>query len=345
MPQQTNRPDPVRIGVIGTGSMGAQHARNLAAGILGARLVALADPDEARVRQLGEELGVLHVYTDWRELLARDDVDAVVIAAPSPTRAEMVPAAAEAGKAIFCEKPAAVDAATARRIAGLLAETGVLYQMGFMRRFDPSYAHAHRRIREGAIGEPLLVRVSSREDAPAPTQVVRRATGMFVESSIHDFDLAEWLMNDRVVRVYAQGGYVYPEFNAPGDVDFVTASLTFSRGGLGLHDNARYSRYGYHIQTEVLGTEGALQIGYVHRDACVLLKRGQQAGDYVMDWLDRFRDAYRIEMQHFVDCVRFGRKPAIGIDAGIRALEIAEACLRSLKTGLPVEVAGGPGEM
>src|SRR5690606_32246632 len=178
MPQQTNRPDPVRIGVIGTGNMGAQHARNLAAGILGARLVALADPDEARVRQLGEELGVLHVYTDWRELLARDDVDAVVIAAPSPTRAEMVPAAAEAGKAIFCEKPAAVDAATARRIAGLLAETGVLYQMGFMRRFDPSYAHAHRRIREGAIGEPLLVRVSSREDAPAPTQVVRRATGM-----------------------------------------------------------------------------------------------------------------------------------------------------------------------
>lgn len=337
----SKRFDVVRIGVIGTGNMGAQHARNLAAGVMGARLVALADPDEGRVRQLGEELGVPHVYTDWRELIARDDVDAVVIAAPSPTRAEMVPAAAEAGKAIFCEKPAAVDAATARRIARLVAEKNVLYQMGFMRRFDPSYARAKQRINEGAIGEPVLVRVSSREEAPRPAQFVHRPTRMFVESSIHDFDLARWLMNDEVVRVYAQGRHVYPQFNAPDDVDVVTATLTFSRGGMGLHDNHRYSGYGYHIQTEVLGTEGVLQIGYAHHDACVLLKRGQQPGDYVVDWLDRFRDAYRIELQHFVDCVRTGTPPAIGLEDGIRALEIAEAALESMKTGLPVDVKRG----
>src|SRR5690606_24239489 len=124
------------------------------------------------------------VYTDYRAVLERDDVEAVVIAAPSPTRAEMVPAAARAGKAVFCEKPAAVDAAAARRIASVLAETGVPYQMGFMRRFDPSYAHAKRRIAQGVIGEPMLVRVSSREKSPRPDRFVHRATGMFVESSI-----------------------------------------------------------------------------------------------------------------------------------------------------------------
>lgn len=330
------------MAVIGTGNMGAQHARNLAAGILGARLVALADPDEDRVRQLGRELGVPHVHTDYRAVLERDDVEAVVIAAPSPTRAEMVPAAARAGKAVFCEKPAAVDAAAARRIASVLAETGVPYQMGFMRRFDPSYAHAKRRIAQGVIGEPMLVRVSSREKSPRPDRFVHRATGMFVESSIHDFDLAQWLMDDRVVRVYAQGAFVYPQFNAPDDVDMVTVSLTFSRGGLGLHDNMRYSGYGYHIQTEVIGTEGVLQIGAVHRDACVLLKQGHQASEYVVDWLERFRDAYILEMQHFVDCLRQGTTPAIGIDAGIRALEVAEACIESFKTGLPVDVPHVP---
>ncbi len=318
--------------------MGAEHARNLSGGVRGARLVALADPDEARVRALGDELGVSGVHTDWRELVERDDVDAVVIAAPSPTREEMVPAAAEAGKAIFCEKPAAVDAKTARRVARVVAEKGVPYQMGFMRRFDPSYAHAKKRIVEGAIGEPVLVRLSSRDDTPAPAQFVHRATGMFVESSIHDFDLARWLMGDEVVRVYAQGGvFVYPQFSAPDDVDVVSAMLTFSRGGMAVHDNARYSGYGYHIQTEVLGTEGVLQIGYVNRDACVLLKRDRQASDYVIDWIDRFRDAYRLEMQHFIDCVRHGTEPAVGLADGLRALEIAEAALASMKTGLPVD--------
>lgn len=341
-----SEPKQVGIGVIGTGIMGARHARNVATGIAGARLVAVADPNEAVVRQIGKQLGA-HVYTNYKELLRRDDVDAVVIAAPSHTREEMVRDAVDAGKAIFSEKPAAPDAASARRLRAVLADKGVLYQMGFMRRFDPAYARVKQRIEEGAIGEPVLIRLSSRDATPAPTQFVHRAVGMFVDSSVHDFDLARWLMGDEVVQVYALGGnFVHPEFTAADDVDVAVATLHFARGGIGLHDNARHSGYGYHIRTEVLGTKGALQVGYVNADSVVLLKQGHQAQQYVVDFLERFEDAYRLEMEHFVECVRHRAEPAVSMEAGVRALEIAEAALVSLKTGQPVAVpepGGRPG--
>ena len=235
----SDKREQLRVGVVGIGRMGAQHARNLSGTVAGAKLVAIADPDEAAGKRLGEQLGLDAVYTDYKDLIGRDDIDAVVIAAPADKREEMVSACVEAGKHIFCEKPVAQDLDSARRIRRVVEKGSVLYQLGFMRRFDPAYVHAFRRIRDGVIGKPIFIRLTSRDASGPPVQFLRDSGGLFVDSSVHDFDLARWLMDDEVVSVYALGGnFVYPEYADVGDVDVGTATLSFAGGGIGLHDNS-----------------------------------------------------------------------------------------------------------
>lgn len=334
-----DRREPIGVGVIGVGRMGAQHAENLAGTVVGARLVAIADPMEATVWRVGETLGIADVYTDYKELLARDDVQAVIIAAPADTREEMIEACVAAGKHMLCEKPAAHDLPAARRVRKMLDDANVTFQLGFMRRFDPSYAHAYRLIRDGVIGKPVFIRLISRDASGPPMEFVGGSGGLFVDSSVHDFDLARWLMDDEVERVYALGGtFIYPDYAKHGDIDVGAVSLSFANGAIGLHDNARHSGYGYDIRTEVLGTEGALQIGYLNSNSVVMLKKGHGNYEYVPDFLARFADAYRLELQHFIDCLRNGDRPAVGVEDGERALEIAAAARVSLETGLPVSV-------
>ncbi|MFS8572216.1 MAG: inositol 2-dehydrogenase [Clostridia bacterium] len=329
----------VQVGVIGVGRMGARHARNLAGSISGARLVALADPDRVARERLREELGVQYSFDDWRELVHLNEVDAVVIATPVEIREEIVRECVAAGKHIFSEKPAAKDLATTRRIRELLAGGKVKYQLGFMRRFDPGYAYAYEQIRSGRIGVPVLIRLTSRDASGPPLSYVRTSGGLFVDSSVHDFDLARWLMDDEVATVYAAGGlFVYHQYAEAGDIDTGVVTLQFQRGGLGVHDNARHSGFGYDIRTEVLGTNGCIQIGYFQRHPVVVLQNGHGSHDCVADFLERFRDAYLAEMQHFVDCLRTGREPSVGVEDGEKSLEIALAARESLRTGKPVAV-------
>ncbi|MBO8141468.1 MAG: inositol 2-dehydrogenase [Firmicutes bacterium] len=326
----------VHVGVIGVGRMGARHARNLAGLIPGARLVGLADPDREAREQLQKELDVPLGFDDFRELVHRDDVDAVVIASPTEIREEVVRECVAAKKPMFSEKPVAADLEATRRIAALVAQSGVTYQLGFMRRFDPGYAHAWEQIRAGAIGRPTLIRLTSRDAAGPPLEFVRASGGLFVDSSVHDFDLARWLMGDEVETVYALGGcFVYPEYGAAGDIDAGVVALRFCRGGLGLHDNSRHTGYGYDIRTEVLGTEGSIQVGYLQSRPVVLLRDGRGSHDCVKDFLERFRDAYVAEMLHFIDCLRHGKQPSVGVEDGQRAMEISLAAVASLQSGQP----------
>lgn len=337
--QQDGTLQDVRVAVIGVGRMGARHARNLAHHVVGARLVGMADPDVAHAQPIARELGLDNAVADYKELVHRDDVDAVVIAAPAEDREEMLQQCVVARKAVFCEKPVAVDLAAARRVWRQVADSGILCQLGFMRRFDAGYERAFEHIRAGAIGKPVLVRLTSRDATGPSVDFVRTSGGLFVDSSVHDFDLARWLMGDEIVRVFAQGGcFIYPEYKSAADIDVGTVSFSFRNGGLGLHDNSRHTGYGYDIRTEVLGTEGAIQIGYLQRNHVVLLKNGHSNYDYVPDFLERFADAYLTEMQHFVDCVRIGAQPRVTVEDGVRSLEIAEAASASLRSGQPQAV-------
>lgn len=331
--------EQLHVGVIGVGRMGACHARNLAGRIPGARVVGLADPDREARERLRAELGVPFGFDDYRELVQRDDVDAIVIATPVEIREDIVAACVAAGKHMFSEKPVAVDLAQTRRIRRMLEGTGVKYQLGFMRRFDPGYAYAYEQVKAGRIGEPVLIRLTSRDASGPPLEYVRTSGGLFVDSSVHDFDLARWLMGDEVARVYALGGrFVYHDYAEAGDIDTGVVTLQFRRGGLGMHENSRHSGFGYDIRTEILGTDGVIQVGYLQSRPVVVLQNGHGSHDTVSDFLERFRDAYLAEMQHFVACLRRGEEPAVGVEDGERSLEIALAALASLRTGEPKPV-------
>jgi len=331
--------EQLHVGVIGVGRMGGCHARNLAGRIPGARLVGLADPNRAARERLQAELGVADGYDDYRELVHRDDVDAIVIATPVEVREDIVRECVAAGKHIFSEKPVASDMAQTQRIRELLRGAKVKYQLGFMRRFDPGYAHAYEQIRAGRIGEPVLIRLTSRDASGPPVSYVHTSGGLFVDSSVHDFDLARWLMGDEVTSVYALGGrFVYHEYAEAGDIDTGIVTLQFRRGSIGMHENSRHSGFGYDIRTEILGTNGCIQVGYLQSRPVVVLQNGQVSHDTVVDFLERFRDAYLAEMVHFVDCLHRGVDPSVGVEDGVKSLEIALAAAASLRSGKPEPV-------
>lgn len=328
----------LQVGVIGVGRMGSQHAQNLAGAVRGAKVVALADVDVAKARRLAEELGVTRVYRDYRELLADGVVEAVVITGPTDQREAMLTDALTAKKPIFCEKPVALDLDAVRRIKTLANQTGSLVQIGFMRRFDPGYAAARQKIAEGAIGRPIAIRATSYDPYLAPYEYVVASGGLFADMSIHDFDLVRFLMADEVTGVYALGGvFKYERLTEFEDVDNALVTLRFARGAFGSVHGSRNAVYGYDIRTEILGTEGALHVGYLRHTPLLLLQQGVRH-DVVPSFLERFRDAYLLELQAFVDAVIKGEAPPVGIEDGERALAIAVAARASLNSGRPEPV-------
>jgi len=330
----------LRVGVVGVGRMGSVHARHLAGSVSGAKLVALADVDRSRLDALANELGVKG-FTDYREMFRSPEVDAVVIAGPTDQREEMLGAAVEAGKPVFCEKPLAQSMDAVRRLRALVERSGAFVQIGFMRRFDPGYAAARRHIEAGAIGEVIGVHSMTRDPKLPPYDYIATSGGIYADLAIHDFDIVRFLMADEVASVYAVGGvYKYERLAEYGDVDNTFCTLTFTRGGIGTVHGSRNAVSGYDVRAEVYGTEGSIRIGY-DRETPVLLFGGRGGSfDCVPFFFERFHDAYRLELEAFVTAVKRGDPPPVGVEDGERALAIAEAALESLRSGRPVRVAG-----
>lgn len=330
----------LRVGVIGIGRMGAVHARNLVGSVAGAKLAAVADVDRGRVEAFAGELGVKG-YVDYREMIAASEVDAIVIAGPTDQREAMFEAAIASGKPTFTEKPLAQTMDAVRRIKAAAKKANAFIQIGFMRRFDPGYAAARRQIEEGAIGQVVGVYSMTRDPALPPYEYVASSGGIFADLAIHDFDIVRFLTGDEVTTVYSVGGiYKYDRLVEYQDVDNAFCTLTFADGAMGMIHGSRNAVYGYDVRAEVYGTEGSLRIGYDRETPVLLLDRRGVSHDYVPFFMERFRDAYRLEMEAFVDAVRRGAPPPVGIEDGEKALAIAEAARRSLTTGVPVAVEG-----
>lgn len=314
---------PLGIGVIGTGAMGARHAENAARGVPGARLVAVYDAAGPAAAKVAAALDCA-AAPSLDALLARDDIGAVVIVSPPRVHAEHAIAAAQAGKHILLEKPMALSLADADAIDAAAAAARVILQIGFMRRYDPAYAAAARQIRSGAIGEPRLFRGIDRDqDAPVgPPGSVPRAA-ILTDSAIHDFDVARWCLGDEVRTVRATIATVGPA-EAPCP-NLALVDLRFARGAVANIETLHGARYGYDIRAEIVGTEGTLCIGAQQRTAVQLLTARGAHHDLTIHWLDRFADAYRLELADFVRAVREGRPAAVSGDDGRRALAIALA--------------------
>jgi inositol 2-dehydrogenase len=331
----------LKVGLIGLGRLGKIYARDLATRIPETRLVAVADTDDKALGEVSAAYEVHGAHRDPEHLLADENVEAVVIASPTHTHAALTVAAAGTGKAIFCEKPPSLSLSEAERMKAAVSKPDVFFQMGFMRRFDPGYAAARRKIEEGIIGTPVVFKSSSRDPHRTSLEYAdpRSSGGMILDMGIHDFDLARWFMGD-VRRVSAVGGVLaYPELKTVGDIDNAIVTLTFADERLGVVDLSRNGVYGYDIATELLGTAGTLRIGYLRETPVFVMTKNSIAHDTVPYFMQRFAEAYTAQLQDFARNVIEGRPPSITIDDGIAAIKVALAADRARRSGVPVSVA------
>ena len=332
----------VGVGLIGAGRIGASHAGLLATRVPGARLVAVADPRPGAAEALAAPLGA-RAAAGVDDLLADPDVEAVVITASTEAHADLVVAAAAAGKGVFCEKPAGMDLADVERGIAATDAAGVVFQVGFNRRFDRSFAAARAQVEAGAIGVPQLLRSVTRDPGLAdPTRVPPWA--VFRLTLIHDFDTLLWMNpGARPVSVYAVAdALVAPGFRDAGLLDTAVVTIRFDNGAIATAEASFSAAYGYDVRGEVFGSAGMLTIGTTASTSVVRHDAAGLHAATVRSDVELFGDAYTAELAEFAAAVRGGRAPAVGGRDAHRALAVAMACIESVRTGGPVAPAESP---
>lgn len=330
----------INVGVIGAGRIGRIHARNLKFQIPGAKLLAVADVVAESAQKVAGELGIPICEIDYRRLFANDDIQAVVICSSTDTHARIMIESAMAGKHIFCEKPIALDMDRIDEALAAVRKAGVKLQIGFNRRFDPSFRKVRELIAAGRIGVPQLLRISSRDPEPPPLDYVKRSGGLFLDMMIHDFDMARFLIGEEVTELMAAGNcLVDPEIGKCGDVDTAVVLLKFKNGALGTIDNSRRAVYGYDQRVEVFGSEGCAAAGNKVPTEVTLHNADSTMSDKPLYFfLERYEEAYLAEMKEFINCIRENRHPAVGGLDGKVSVAMGYAALESLKSGNFVQV-------
>ncbi len=332
----------VRICLVGVGRAGMVHARNYQQNVPDASVVAVVDADLGRAKKEARELGVERCFANIKRALQETEFEAVCIATPTFTHAEIAIVAARAGKHVFCEKPMAITLEEAQAMIDAAQEAGVKLQIGFMRRFDPSFMAAREKIQEGAIGEVMIVKSVGRGPGLPPRWACdpQTSNGMLAEVNSHDFDAIRWLTGSEYERVYAEAGnFKCPELRAefPTFYDNAVVSLRMQNGVMGLLDGTCPATYGYDARMEVLGSEGVMLIGelpYLKITTCT--KESGVVAPTTPSWRNLFREGYIAEARHFVHCILSGEEPRVTGEDGRRAVEIVLAANRSIETGLPV---------
>jgi myo-inositol 2-dehydrogenase/D-chiro-inositol 1-dehydrogenase len=335
----------VRVGVVGLGRLGKRHAENLAWRVPGAKLVAACSPVEDERAWARETWPSLALHSDYEALLADADIDAVWLVTPTSLHPAQIIAALRAGKHVFCEKPLSLDLAECDAVLAEAALHPKLQVMiGFVRRFDPSYRDAFSKVEAGAIGRPFLVRSQTCDKNDADGFFVKFAPssgGIFLDCSVHDIDLARWLLgNPRARRVFASGTIALHEGLRPfGDVDNGVAVCEFDGGGLAVFYASRTMAHGHDTQTEVIGTAGALSVGHNPRANRVEIADAHGVrNECTPTFFERFEEAFSKEAQAFVDTLRGGARVGLTLEDAREATRIGIALREALSTGQPVEL-------
>jgi myo-inositol 2-dehydrogenase / D-chiro-inositol 1-dehydrogenase len=330
---------PVRVGVIGVGRIGRMHAELLARQVPGASVAAVQDAHADSARAVAAELDV-PVAASAGELLADGAVDAVAICTSTDTHTELIVQAAQAGKAIFCEKPVSLDLAEVDRALDAVDQAGVPFQIGFNRRFDPGHQSVRDAVAAGAVGDVHLVRISSRDPAPPPLSYVKTSGGIFLDMTIHDFDMARYVTGSEVVDVHARGAVrIDPGFAEAGDVDTALVTLEHANGCLTAIDNSRQAVYGYDQRVEAFGSRGVASSENPAAHAGVVRTAGgASASPLPYFYLERYLPSYIREWEAFVGAVAAGEPPPVGATDARAPLVIGLAAWRSLREGRAVRV-------
>ena len=334
----------VKIGSVGLGRLGYEHACNIANLIPGAELAALCDVDEKRVKEVAAELGVPYTYTDVAEMVKNPELDAIVIVSPSMYHADHIKLALDAGKHVFCDKPLDTTIEKCKQAEKAVeAHPDKVFMLGFMRRFDDSYAEAKQRIDNGDIGKVVLVRSYTQDPRTTIEGTLKFAPhsgGQFLDMCVHDIDLIRWFTGSNIKKVWGIGGVfefdLYRELN---DADNAAATVQCENGAMGFMFTNRTHGAGCNVETEIIGTHGTLRIANVGRKNMLQIVDGSGAREeYYPDFLSRWHQAYVNEIKEFVACINEGRKPGVTVYDGTKVSQAAYRCKESFETGKLLEV-------
>ena len=331
----------LHIGIIGAGRIGAVHAETLAFRLPEAKALIIADINRPAAEEVATRYGIPRVTESAEEVLADPEIEAVLICSSTDTHTDLIVAAAGAGKHIFCEKPIDHRLEKIDRALAAVKKAGVQLQVGFNRRFDPNFLKVREIVKSGGIGEPHVLKITSRDPSPPPEAYIRASGGIFLDMTIHDFDMARYLMGSDVTEVYARATVlVDPVFEKAGDWDTAVVTLTFANGALGTIDNSRKAVYGYDQRVEVFGSEGMVTVANNAPDSHICLDRtGTHSSLPLNFFMERYTESYLREMQAFVDSVRENKPvPVTGNDC-LMAVAIGLAAAKSVKENRSVKLS------
>ena len=331
----------INIGIIGAGRIGKLHAENLSMRIAEANPMIISDIFLEAAEKCAADYNIPQAVKDYREVLASPDIDAVLICSSTDTHARIIIDAAEAGKDIFCEKPIAHDLKLIDKALEAVEKAGVKLQIGFNRRFDPDYRRVREYIKEGKIGDPHILKITSRDPEPPPIEYVKVSGGMFMDMTIHAFDMARFLIDSEVDEVYvAAGVMIDPEIGKAGDVDTALITLKFKNGVMGVIDNSRKSVFGYDQRVEVLGSAGMVDISNERPNTARLSTAKSILEDLPLNFfIERYTEAYINEMREFISCLINDTTPSVsGIDGRMPVL-MGKAAQLSYAENRPVKLS------
>ncbi|VBB07252.1 inositol 2-dehydrogenase [Lucifera butyrica] len=332
--------EKIKVGVIGAGRIGKIHAGNIVKNFPDVEVKAIADIYADTIREWAKGLGIANVYADYKEIIADPEIKAVVICSSTDTHSQITIEAAEAGKHIFCEKPIDFDVRRIHAALDAVKKAGVKFQVGFNRRFDHNFKKVKELIQSGEIGDVQIVKVTSRDPAPPPIEYVKVSGGMFLDMTIHDFDMVRYLTGSEVTEVYANAGIMVDQaIGKAGDVDTALISLKFQNGAIGVIDNCRQAVYGYDQRVEVLGTKGGISVSNdVPTNVVVSTKQSVAADKPKYFFLERYMESFETEMREFFASIAAGKDtPVSGID-GLKPVLIGLAAQKSYKEGTLVRL-------
>jgi myo-inositol 2-dehydrogenase/D-chiro-inositol 1-dehydrogenase len=338
-----NLADKLTVGVIGAGRIGKLHIENLVHRIPDVRVRTVADINIEAARPWLQELGIPKITKDYKEVIKDPEIQAVLILSATSTHAQFSIEAAQAGKDIFCEKPVDFDMRRIRGVLDAIRKADVNYQVGFNRRFDHNFRRVREVVKSGEIGEPYIVKVTSR-DPDYNIDYIRetaKAGGIFYDMTIHDFDMARYLTGMEVDEVYASGGAIIdPRIGEAGDADTVMVSLKFKNGTLGYIDNSRRAVYGYDQRVEVFGSKGMVLAGNERPSLVEVYTKDAPKTDKIQ-WffLERYQEAFVDELKEFFASINQNREPSVTCKDGLNAILIAAAAKKSLSEHRPVRIS------
>jgi myo-inositol 2-dehydrogenase/D-chiro-inositol 1-dehydrogenase len=330
----------VNVGIIGVGRIGRIHCKHLSLNISEANVLMICDIKNEEARKCAKVFNVPAAAKDYREIIENPDIDAVIICSSTDTHSLLIEQSAMAGKHIFCEKPIDINLKKIDRALRAVEKSGVKLQVGFNRRYDPDFRKAWEFIKSGKIGKVSVLKITSRDPEPPSVDYLKKSGGIFLDMTIHDFDMARFLSGSEVDEIYASGSVlVNPVFKEIGDLDTVVIILKFKDGSMGIIDNSRKTVFGYDQRIEIFGSKGMISVTNKLSDTVEFTDSKNAVKALPLHFfMDRYIDSYINEMKDFIGCVVDDREPSVtGIDGKIPVI-LGKAAKLSYDTNKPVKI-------